>query len=158
MKFYVKQKIFSWNDNFSVYDSMENEIFSVKGEFFSFGKNLAILDRSGNELYRIEQELFRFRPRYHIVKNGEIQATVVKEFSLFTPHYTVEGPGWEVQGDFFDHDYDVTDQGRHVASVQKQWFTWGDTYEIYVNEHACDPVVALATCIIIDCVLDSQDN
>ncbi len=158
MKLYIKQKIFSWNDQFSVYDSLENELFTVKGEFFSFGKNLAIWDRNGNELYRIEQELFRFRPRYHIVKNGEIQATVVKEFSMFKPYYTVEGPGWEIQGDFWDHDYDITDAGRLVASVQKQWFTWGDTYEISVDERAYDPVAALAVAIIIDCVLDSQDN
>ena len=158
MKYYVEQKVFSWNDNFSVYDVAGNEIFLVKGEFFSFGKNLTIMDTRGNELYRIEQELFRFRPRYHIVKNGEIVATVVKEFSMFTPYYTVEGPGWEIEGDFFDHDYDVTDNGRHVASVQKQWFTWGDTYEIEVNDGEYDPVAVLAVCIIIDCVLDSRDN
>ena len=158
MKFYIKQKIFSWNDRFSVYDAYENELFRVEGELFSFGKKLTIFDRNGSELYRIEQELFRFRPRYHIVKDGEIQATVVKEFSMFTPYYTVEGPGWEVQGDFFDHDYEITDAGRLVASVQKQWFTWGDTYEISVDDRAYDPVAVLAVAIIIDCVLDSQDN
>ena len=158
MKFYVKQRVFSWNDTFFVYDSTQNEILQVKGELFSFGKKLAILDRNGRELYRIEQELFRFRPRYHILQNGEIVATVVKEFSMFTPYYSVEGPGWEVEGDFFDHDYDITDQGRHVASVQKQWFTWGDTYEIDVNDRDYDPVAVLAIAIIIDCVLDSQDN
>ena len=130
----------------------------MEGELFSFGKQLAILDRNGNEVYRIEQELFRFRPRYHVVRNGEIQATVVKEFSMFSPYYTVEGPGWEVQGDFFDHDYEITDAGRLVASVQKQWFTWGDTYEISVNDRLYDPAAVLAVAIIIDCVLDSRDN
>ncbi|MBO7296879.1 MAG: LURP-one-related family protein [Clostridia bacterium] len=158
MKLYIKQQIFSWNDRFSVYDAYENELFTVEGELFSFGKQLAILDRNGNEVYRIEQELFCFRPRYHVVQNGEIQATVVKELSMFSPYYTVEGPGWEVQGDFFDHDYEITDGGRLVASVQKQWFTWGDTYEISVDDRAYDPAAVLAVAIIIDCVLDSQDN
>ena len=158
MKLYIKQKIFSWNDSFSVYDAYENELFRVEGELFSFGKKLTIFDRNGNELYRIEQEVFRFRPRYHIVKNGEIEATVVKEFSMFKPYYTVEGPGREVQGDFFDHDYEITDAGRLVASVQKQWFTWGDTYEISVDDRAYDPVAVLAVAVIIDCVLDSQYN
>lgn len=158
MKYYVKQKVFSWNDHFCVYDSAENEILTVKGEFFSFGKNLAILDLAGNELYRIEQELFRFRPRYHVTKNGEVVATVVKEFSMFRPYYTVEGPGWEIEGDFFDHDYEITSQGRSVASVQKQWLTWGDTYEVDADEALCDPVIALAVAIIIDSVLDAQDD
>ena len=157
MKLYIKQKIFSWNDSFSVYDSMERELFAVKGAFFSFGKKLTIFDRTEREIYRIEQELFRFRPRYHIVKDGEIEATVVKEFSMFRPYYTVEGPGWEVQGDFFDHTYEITDGGRLVASVRKQWFTWGDTYEIDVDD-AYDPVAVLAVAIIIDCVLESQDH
>ena len=157
MKLYIKQRIFSWNDSFSVYDSMERELFTVQGALFSFGKKLTIFDRTDREIYRIEQELFRFRPRYHIVKHGEIEATVVKEFSMFKPYYTVEGPGWEVQGDFFDHDYEITDGGRLVASVQKQWFTWGDTYEINVDD-AYDPVAVLAVAIIIDCVLESQDH
>ena len=157
MKLYIKQKIFSWNDSFSVYDSMECELFTVNGALFSFGKKLAILDRSDREIYRIEQELFRFRPRYHIVQGEDIQATVIKELSMFRPYYTVEGPGWEVQGDFFDHDYEITDGGRLVASVQKQWFTWGDTYEINVDD-AYDPVAVLAVAIIIDCVLESQDH
>ena len=157
MKLYIKQRIFSWNDSFSVYDSMERELFTVQGALFSFGKKLTIFDRTDREIYRIEQELFRFRPRYHIVKHGEIEATVVKEFSMFKPYYTVEGPGWEVQGDFFDHDYEITDGGRLVASVQKQWFTWGDTYEINVDD-AYDPVAVLAVAIIIDCVLESQNH
>ena len=157
MKLYIKQKILSWNDSFSVYDSMERELFTVRGALFSFGKKLTIFDRTDREIYRIEQELFRFRPRYHIVEGKEIRATVVKEFSMFRPYYTVEGPGWEVQGDFFDHDYEITDGGRLVASVQKQWFTWGDTYEINVDD-AYDPVAVLAVAIIIDCVLESQDH
>ena len=77
---------------------------------------------------------------------------------MFSPYYTVEGPGWEVQGDFFDHDYEITDGGRLVASVQKQWFTWGDTYEISVDDRLYDPVAVLAVAIIIDCVLDNQNN
>ena len=157
MKLYIKQKIFSWKESFSVFDSMGCELFTVKGELFSFCKKLTIFDGKGKEIYRIEQELFRFRPRYHIVRGEEIQATVIKEISMFRPYYTVDGPGWEVQGDFFDHDYEITDAGRLVASVSKQWFTWGDTYEIDVDD-AYDPVAVLAVAIIIDCVLESQDN
>ena len=77
---------------------------------------------------------------------------------MFSPYYTVEGPGWEVQGDFFDHDYEITDAGTPVASVQKQWFTWGDTYEIDVNDRDYDPVAVLAVAIVIDAVLESQND
>lgn len=158
MKLYVKQKIFSWADTFSVYDGAENEVYLVKGALFSFGKKLTVYDTRGNELCRIEQEIFRFRPRYHVIKGDDIVATVVKEFSMFRPYYTVEGPEWEIEGDFFSHDYEITSGGRPIAAVQKQWFTWGDTYELCIDERTCDPITVMAIAIIIDCVLDSRDD
>ena len=39
MKLYIKQKVFSWNDKFSVYDANGEERYFVEGEFFSWEKN-----------------------------------------------------------------------------------------------------------------------
>ena len=158
MKLYIKQKLFSWNDRFSVYDSTGREIYHIKGALFSFGNKLTVYDAGDREVCRIEQELFRLRQRYHVIKNEQCMATVIKEFSLFRPYYTIEGPDWEMQGDFLSHDYEILDGEKCIASVQKQWFTWGDTYEVDVNERDCDPITAMAIAIIIDCVLDSQDD
>ena len=44
MKFYIKQKVFSWGDKFSIYDANGNERYLVQGEVFSFGKKLHLLD------------------------------------------------------------------------------------------------------------------
>ena len=157
MKLYIKQKIFSWNDRFSVYDSSGGEIYRIKGALFSFGNKLTVFDANEREVCRIEQEIFRLRQRYHVIKDELCMATVIKEFSLFRPYYTIEGPGLEVQGNFFEHDYEILSGVTAVASVRKQWFTWGDSYEIDVDD-AYDPVAVLAVAIIIDCVLESQDN
>ena len=158
MRLYIKQKIFSWGDSFSVYDENGDTQYTVEGEVFTFGKKLHLYDRSNREIAYIEQQLFAFLPRYVIYRGDTAVAEVVKEFTFFHPEYTVEGPGWHVQGDFFDHDYSVTDtNGHNVASVQKEWFTLGDAYCIDIASES-DFVTALAVVLVIDACIEAQRN
>lgn len=50
MNFYIKQKLFSWGDKFSIYDENGEEVFFVEGKPISFGKKLWIYDKGGREL------------------------------------------------------------------------------------------------------------
>ena len=49
MKLYIKQKIFSWNDKFSVYNEVGEERYFVEGELFSWGKKLHVYDHARRE-------------------------------------------------------------------------------------------------------------
>ena len=40
MEFYIKQRIFSFGDKFSVYDADGTVLYSAEGEVFTFGKKL----------------------------------------------------------------------------------------------------------------------
>ena len=40
MKLYIKQRIFTWGDKFSIYDENGNEKYYVEGEILTFGKKL----------------------------------------------------------------------------------------------------------------------
>ncbi|MBE6540892.1 MAG: hypothetical protein E7672_00370 [Ruminococcaceae bacterium] len=155
MNLYIKQQIFTWGDKFSIYDANGQEKYFVEGEVFTFGKKLHLYDLNGNELAYIEQQLFTFLPKYVIYINGEDIAEVVKEFTFFHPEYTVNGLGWSVHGDFFDHDYDVTHGDEIIASVSKEWFTWGDAYEIEFGD-GVDEIAALAVVLVIDACIDAQ--
>ncbi len=158
MKLYIKQHIFSWGDRFSIYDESGAEVYHVKGEIFSLGKKLHLYDRSGNEIAYISQKLFSFLPRYYIHINGREIAEVVKNISFFRPEYTVKGLAWNVRGDFFAHEYEVTGGGIQVASVHKEWFTWGDAYAIDITP-GIDEIAALAVVLVIDAVIsDSRNN
>ncbi|MBQ2767778.1 MAG: LURP-one-related family protein [Clostridia bacterium] len=157
MHLYIKQRIFTWGDKFSVYDESGNEKYVVEGEIFTFGKKLHLYDLAGKELAYIEQQLLTFLPRYMIYRGGEEFAEVVKEFTFFHPEYTVSGPGWCVRGDFFDHDYEVTDGTAVVASVTKEWFALGDAYEISFGD-GVDEIAALAVVLVIDACIDAQRN
>ena len=123
MKLYIKQKIFSIGDKFTVYDQAGNDRYYVEGEVFTFGKKLHLLDLGGNELAFIQQKVFSFLPQYIISQNGVEVARIIKEFTFFRQQYTVEGLGWDVEGDIFSHDYTVTTGGMTVATVSKEWFT-----------------------------------
>lgn len=155
MKLYIKQRIFSWGDKFSIYDEAGNERYYVEGEVLTFGKKLHLYDIIGRELAYIEQQLLTFLPKYLIYTGGKQLAEVVKEFTLFHPKYTVKGPGWKVQGDFFDHDFEITNGDTVIASVSKEWFTLGDAYEICLDE-GVDEISALAVVLVIDACIESQ--
>lgn len=155
MKLYIKQRIFTWGDKFSIYDEAGNEKYYVEGEILTFGKKLHLYDPQGRELAYIEQQLLTFLPKYLIYRGEEEFAEVVKEFTFFHPEYTVNGPGWSVHGDFFDHDYEVVDGDRVIASVSKEWFTFGDAYEISFGANV-DEIAALSVVLVIDACIDAQ--
>ena len=153
MNLYIKQKVFSFKDKFTVKDEYGQDKYMVEGEFFSLGKKLHIYDMAGNEVAFIQQKLFSFMPRYFVFVGDKQIAEIIKKFSLFTPKYEVAGLNWQVTGNFMAHDYEVTDNGRPVVMIHKEWMTWGDCYALSVADGA-NEIVALATVLAIDCFID----
>jgi len=157
MKLYMKQKVFSWGDSFNIYDENQETMYMVKGEVFSIGKKLHLYNTQQNELSYIHQKVLSFLPRFYVNQNGRDVAEVVKELTLFNQKYRVEGPGWYVEGDFLAHDYNIYSNNRPIASIVKKWFTWGDTYEIDIDDEV-DEVMVLSIVLIIDAVIEQQSN
>ncbi|MBP3370509.1 MAG: LURP-one-related family protein [Clostridia bacterium] len=158
MKLYIKQKVFSWRDKFSITDEFGRDQYYAESEGFSFGKRLHLTDINGNELAYIYEKFMSFAPRYYISQYGQTVAEVVKEFSFFKPKYRIDGLGWRVEGDVFDHNYVLVDaNGFTVATVSKAWLSWGDAYEIDMAEVA-DPVITLAAVLVVDAVLEDLND
>lgn len=156
MKLYMKQRVFSWGDQFHIVDENGNARYSVQGEVFTFGKKLHIFDYAENEVAFIQQKVFSFLPKYYILRGDAVIAQIIKEFTFFKHVYTVEGLGWTVRGDFFAHDYEVLQGNRTIVRVSKHWFTWGDSYEIDIA-NGVDEVNALAVVLVIDACLSAQN-
>lgn len=155
MKLYMKQKVFSWKDRFTIMDSFGEDKYFVEGEFLSLGKKLHITDKNGREAAFVKQKLIALMPKFTIEIDGREIAEIVKKFTLFTPKYIVKGLGWEVEGDFFAHDYVIKDGSRIIVSIHKQWMSWGDTFELDVDSDE-NEVVALAVVLAIDAVMDAN--
>jgi len=152
MKLYIRQKIFSWVDQFTVKDENGQDKYNIAGEFFSFGKTLHVYDAAGRETAFIQQKVFSFLPRYFVFADGQEIAEIKKEFSFFSPRYSIEGLGWEINGSFMAHDYEIVQNNRTIVTIHKAWMTWGDCYELDIADER-DETVALAVVLAIDCVL-----
>ena len=151
MKLYIKQQVFSWGDKFAVKNEYGEDKYFVEGEIFTLGKKLHVYDLSGKEVAFIQQELFTFLPCYQVFCDGAQVAEISKEFSFFTPVYTISPLGWEIEGDMLIHEYKITQNGSPIVSISKEWMTWGDSYELDILNPA-DEIMALAVVLTIDCV------
>ena len=157
MKLYIKQKVFSWGDKFTVIDAFGYDKYIVEGEVFSWGKKLHVYDMAGNEVAFIKQEVWSFLPRYYVFCGNHQVAEIVKEFTFFFPKYTVEGLGWNIEGSFMAHDYVINRGSQTIVSISKEWMTWGDSYELDIRNPE-DEIVALAVVLTIDCVMAAASN
>lgn len=157
MKLYIREKVFSWGDKFFVKDEAGRDKYVVEGEVFTWGDKLHVYDMMGNEVAFIKQELWSWMPKFHVFCGGRQVAEIKREFNFLFPKYSIEGLGWEINGSFMAHDYEITRSGLPIVTIQKEWMTWGDSYELNIANPA-DEIVALAVVLTIDCVMEASSN
>lgn len=161
MRYVLKQKFWSWGDDFSIKNTDGEEVYFVDGRAFSWGDKLSFQDLNGKELAFIRQKLLAWGPTYEIELHGRLVAVVKKHlFTLLRCRFTVDVPGpddLEAQGSFLDHEYSFERRGRAVAQVSKRWFSWTDTYgvDIVTGE---DAVLILASTVVIDMVCHQESK
>lgn len=161
MRYQIRQKVFSFGDNFTIKGENDEPRFIVRGRVFSLGDKLTLEDLNGNELFYIEQRIFKLLPEYHIYQNGMEAAMVKKEFTFFKPRFHIESRygNFDVEGDVFGYNFRVLKNGRTVAAVNKKWFAFSDTYGVEVEDGE-NQAFMLALVIVIDQVIhdNSRNN
>ena len=156
----IKEKFWSWGNDFTITDERGNDRFLIDGQAFSWGDKLSFQDLQGTELAFISQKLLSFKPCYQILVKGSVFAEVVKEFSWFQQKFTLDVPGpndYEINGSFWQHEFEFTRSGRRVASVSKKHWDWTDSYGVDIVDGE-DDVSILCACIVIDQVLHDGDD
>ncbi len=161
MRYVMKQKLFSWGDDFTIKNETGQDVFFFDGKAFSFGNKLSFQDMQKNELAFIRQKLLAWGPTYEITRNGALAAVVKKHlFTLFRCRFTVDVPGpddLEAEGNFLDMEYTFTRGYQEVAEVSKRWFSWNDTYGVDIHEGE-DDVLILASTVVIDMVCHADQK
>ena len=157
MKLYMKQKVFSWRDRFFVKDENGSDRYSAQGEILSLGKRLHVYDSGGAEVAFIRQKVMSWLPRFFVEMDGGVVCTIVKEFTFFRQSYRVEGLPWHLAGDFWAHEYSLTENGREIMRLSKNWFTWGDSYEMNINDSQ-NELMCLCIALAVDCALAMQNT
>ena len=160
MRYVMRQKFWSWGDDFTIRDDRGNDVFVVDGRAFSWGDKLSFQDMQGRELAFIRQKLLSWGPTYEIESNGQLLAVVKKKlFTFLRCRFTVDVPGpndLEATGNFFDHEYSFERGGQTVASVSKEWFKLIDTYGVEIA--GGDDVLILASAVVIDMVCHQESK
>lgn len=151
MRLCIQQHVFSWRDRFSIWDEAGTLCYEAQGELFSLGKRLHVTDTQGREVLTVAAQLLRFLPHYTLTVGDREVGELVAQWSFLRPSYRVEGLEWEVRGDFTAHSYAITAGERTVATLEKEWFTFGDCYALDVDRPE-DLLPALATVLAIDCI------
>lgn len=150
MKLLFKQRAFTWFDSYDIFDEAGNTVYTVQGRL-AWGHRLEISDAAGNYLGQVRQEVLTFRPSFSLFIGENCVGQLRKEFALFKPVFTLDCNGWEIEGNFWEWDYRVTEGSRIVMTVSKELFHWTDTYQMDI----ADPRDALL-CLMIVLAIDAE--
>lgn len=150
MKLLFKQRAFTWFDSYDIFDEAGDTVYTVQGRL-AWGHRLEISDAAGNYLGQVRQEVLTFRPRFSLFIGEHCVGQLRKEFALFKPVFTLDCNGWEIEGNFWEWDYRVTEGSRIVMTVSKELFHWTDTYQMDI----ADPRDALL-CLMIVLAIDAE--
>ncbi len=127
----------------------------LRGVFFQIPKTFSIMDENRNEVALITKKILSFLPKFYVEVQGKQILTINKELSFFKARYTIDAEGIEVQGNWWDMDFQVYKQGQLVGQVKKEWFTWGDSYKVQILDEDVQTIV-IAIVVAIDCVKSDE--
>lgn len=153
---YMKQKVFSLRGRFSIQDQQEQDVYLVEGSFMKLPKTFSISTVDGEEVAVITKKMLSLLPKFFIEVDGET-LTIKKSFTFFKDRYTIDTADLEIDGDWWDMDFEIKRHGEVVGSVEKKWFTFGDSYEIQVFDPDIEKIL-IALVVAIDCVKEDEES
>lgn len=154
MKFYIKQKVFSFKGQIDIMDENEVPVFRAKGSVFSPRPKLTLRNTQEEELYVVKRKLISILPKYRVYKGKELIAKVNKKFRLFARKVKIKSKQKDLKivGDIIGHNFNILENSEIKAIIQKKFFKIGDAFEIDVvdgEDYAfyCALVVAINYCL-----------
>jgi uncharacterized protein YxjI len=154
MKLYIKQKLFSFKDRFTIKNDNQEDVLQVEGKVFSFGKQLSIQTMDMQEVASVKQKVFNFLPTFELSIGDELHV-LKKQFSFFKPVYALPTLGITVQGNFMAHQYTITQDNNVIANISKAFLSFADSYEVDIFDDT-DMRLVIAIVVAIDAVLDME--
>ncbi|OTN77589.1 hypothetical protein A5886_002689 [Enterococcus sp. 8G7_MSG3316] len=155
-KLYIKQKVFSIGEKFTVMDEQQNPRYYVEGSFMQIPKHFKILDEQRQPVAEITKKIFSLLPKFFVEVHGQEAIVLSKQLTLFKAKYSIDAAGIDVDGNWWDMDFVVNRHGQRIAEIHKKWISWGDTYEVVIYEEDMDDLI-ISLVIAIDRV-KADDN
>ncbi len=156
MRLVLKQRVFSWLDKYDIYNENQEVMFHVQGKMV-FGRKLEIQDSTGNHIATIEKKIASLLPTYRMFIGNQEVGKIKKEFTFFKPKFIVDYRGWDVDGDFWDWNYQIKNGRSVVANISKQFLAFTDVYTIDVTDEN-DCLEVLMVVLTIDAIKDDSSQ
>lgn len=99
----------------------------------------------GRHIATLQEKIFTFLPQFELYIEENYVGCIKKEFTFFKPRFVIDCNGWEIDGEWLEWDYTITDGQRSVATISKEPFHLTDQYVIDVVE----PDEALAVLLVV---------
>ena len=149
MKLFVKQRAFSWFDNYKIFDEDGNPMYSIRGEL-SWGHCLRMYDEEGNEVCMVRENGDALLPKFEMYVVGTYIGSINKESDVTKHAYSIDFNGWRIEGDLMEIEYQIFDGlGYQIASMTKEVLNQADTYRIKITSPQ-DELYVLMLMVAID--------
>lgn len=133
MKLLFKERFFTWFDSYDIYDEFGRTAYTVEGKL-AWGHKLEIHDSSGVCVGTVNEEIFTLLPRFSMYVGDQYVGCIKKELTFLKPRFNLDFNGWQVQGDFWEWEYDVICGQEHIMHASKELLKLTDTYVIDVDK------------------------
>ncbi|MDR2090554.1 MAG: LURP-one-related family protein [Clostridiales bacterium] len=160
MYLYLKQKVFSLTEKFTFFDENQNVVYSAGGSFFSFPKTFRLL-KDDRTVLTIEKKIWPLMPQYRLLSADGNEIAFIKQKFTLKPTFEIasQNGNLRIDGSFWGYTFRISDaDGNAVTSVQKRYFSWGDAYEIYIDESKINPAAACGIVVAFDNAVHNENN
>lgn len=155
---YIKQKVMTLGERFSVIDEEENELYRISGSFMKLPKTFSIFNISDEEIALITKKSFTFFNHiFEVSSNGQHLLTIEKKFSFLKAKYSIDSVNIDVEGDVLDLNFRILYKGKLAGEVKKAFLSWGDSYKVLIKDESLEGIV-IAIVVAIDCVQAYQNS
>jgi uncharacterized protein YxjI len=159
MRYVIREKFLHLGEDSQITNERGQALYEVDGKVLSLHNTLVMRDMGGQEVATVKRELVALTPTYRIERPAGGAAEIRKHFiNLFGDHYTIDIPGpddLEMDGDLFEHEYQIKRAGAMVATVSKQWIALTATYGVETAPGE-DDVLLLASVLALDLAEDRE--
>ena len=149
MKLFIKQRAFSWFDNYKIFDEDGNPMYSIRGEL-SWGHCLRMYDTDDSEVCMVREKADTLLPKFEMYIGGTYIGCISKEPDVAKNVYTIDFNGWRIESDLMENDFQIYNgTGYQIASMTKEVLNPADTYRIKITSPQ-DELYVLMLMVAID--------
>lgn len=157
---YLKQKVFSIRDEFKIYDENQTLLYEAKGKILTLNSRRDLFKAGDTQpTYTMKQKILALVPTYFLydARNEQVAKMAQQLLAFFGTKFNlvIKEKKYDIKGDFFGFNFSISDEAGLVVQITKKFLSWGDTYQIAI-EDKFDTALAISVVLMIDDFIDDQ--